>query len=206
VSRQREVVLAGYRGDVAAIRAAWNDPDPAVRAVVVVALVRSGDLRADDVEAALRDPAATVRRHAADLLAQHRAPAPASTVLLAALHDPDARVVEAVAHAVGELEVVDRDPVAALIAVATDHEDALCRESAVAALGSLGDPAGLDAVLGGCEDRANVRRRAVLALAAFEGDAVEAMLRRMAEDRDLQVRQAAEDLLAIGDPDGDQPA
>jgi HEAT repeat protein len=45
------------------------------------------------------------------------------------------------------------------------------------------------------EDRPPVRRRAVLALAAFEGPGVETALRRALEDRDRQVRQAAEDLL-----------
>jgi hypothetical protein len=37
----------------------------------------------------------------------------------------------------------------------------------------------------------------VLALAAFEGDEVDSMLRSMADDVDWQVRQAAEELLAI---------
>ena len=44
-------------------------------------------------------------------------------------------------------------------------------------------------------DKPAVRRRAVLALAPFEGEDVEAALRRALEDRDWQVRQAAEDLL-----------
>jgi HEAT repeat protein len=52
-------------------------------------------------------------------------------------------------------------------------------------------------VLEATTDRANVRRRATLALAAFDGDEVEAALARLATDRDLQVRQAAEDLLAV---------
>ncbi|MDA8283480.1 MAG: HEAT repeat domain-containing protein, partial [Actinomycetota bacterium] len=65
-----------------------------------------------------------------------------------------------------------------------------------AALGSIGDPAGLPAVLAATADKPAVRRRAVLALAPFEGPDVEAALRRAQEDRDWQVRQAAEDLLA----------
>jgi len=98
---------------------------------------------------------------------------------------------------VGERPDAGPDAVARLSTLATSHEDSLCREAAVAALGSLGDPAGLPAVLVGCGDRASVRRRAVLALAAFEGDEVTEMLRTMGSDRDLQVRQAAEELLAI---------
>ena len=69
------------------------------------------------------------------------------------------------------------------------------REAAIAALGAAGDPAGLAAVLAGCADKPAIRRRAVLALAAFDGPEVEAALARALEDPDWQVRQAAEDLL-----------
>jgi hypothetical protein len=44
----------------------------------------------------------------------------------------------------------------------------------------------------------------VLALAAFEGDDVEAALERALDDRDWQVRQAAEDMLGPG-ATGDRP-
>ena len=50
-------------------------------------------------------------------------------------------------------------------------------------------------MLAACRDRATVRRRAVIALAAFEGPEVDAALRTALDDRDWQVRQAAEDLL-----------
>ena len=73
------------------------------------------------------------------------------------------------------------------------------REAAVAALGALGDPSALPVVLAACDDKPAVRRRAVLALAAFDGEEVEARLRLALTDRDWQVRQAADDLL------GDQP-
>jgi HEAT repeat protein len=69
------------------------------------------------------------------------------------------------------------------------------REAAVAALGSLGDPRGLPAILTGCADKPAVRRRAVLALAPFDGPDVDAALRAAMEDRDWQVRQNAEDML-----------
>jgi HEAT repeat protein len=68
------------------------------------------------------------------------------------------------------------------------------REAAVAALGAIGDAAGLPAILAATGDKATVRRRAVLALAPFGGDEVDAALARAREDRDWQVRQAAEDL------------
>ncbi len=96
-------------------------------------------------------------------------------------------------------EQVPSPTVALLAEMATGHAESLCREAAVAALGSLGHPDGLDAVLKGCTDRAPVRRRAVLALAAFEDARASEMLRALAADRDLQVRQAAEDLIAIED-------
>ena len=70
------------------------------------------------------------------------------------------------------------------------------REAAVAALGAIGDPVGLPAVLAALAERATIRRRAVLALAAFEGPEVDAALRRALDDRDRQVRQAAEDLVS----------
>jgi len=69
------------------------------------------------------------------------------------------------------------------------------REAAVAALGARGDERTLPVVLRACDDKPAVRRRAVLALAAFEGPEVEARLQRALTDRDWQVRQAAEDLL-----------
>jgi HEAT repeat protein len=84
--------------------------------------------------------------------------------------------------------------VTALCRTATRHPDALCREAAVAALGAIGDPAGLPAIVAATGDRTTVRRRAVLALAPFTGPEVDAALERARGDRDWQVRQAAEDL------------
>ena len=49
-------------------------------------------------------------------------------------------------------------------------------------------------MLAACADRPAVRRRAVLALAAFDGPEVEAALAAALEDPDWQTRQAAEDL------------
>ena len=123
-------------------------------------------------------------------------------LLLACLEDADHSVLEVACWAAGELPEVAETTVDALTAVAGPepggHEDALCREAAVAALGALGHERGRAAILGGLGDRPAVRRRAVLALAAFEGDDVEAALERALEDRDWQVRQAAEDLLGPG--------
>jgi HEAT repeat protein len=133
-----------------------------------------------------------VRQRAAELTA--RRPGDQPPALEPLLRDPEAAVVETTAWACGERLPPEPGIVAALVAVAGHHDDALCREAAVAALGAIGDPAGLPAILDATHDRPAVRRRAVLALAPFEGDEVDAALARARDDRDWQVRQAAEDL------------
>ncbi len=85
--------------------------------------------------------------------------------------------------------------VQALETTATGHPEPLCREAAVAALGSLRQRAGLPAVLAALDDKPAIRRRAVVALAGYEGPEVDAALARAAHDVDWQVRQVAEDLL-----------
>jgi HEAT repeat protein len=65
----------------------------------------------------------------------------------------------------------------------------------VAALGAIGSPKALPAILAALRDKPTVRRRAVLALAPFEGAEVDAALQAALSDPDWQVRQAAEDLL-----------
>jgi len=189
-----DVALAG-----AAVSA---DPDPRVRAAALGALVRAGhaDAATHAWAVAVADPDRAVRRRAADLgpaVAQWE-PDVVGRALVGALGDTDVTVVEAVAWALGELGAVavDAGAVAALAAVTTEHRDPIAREAAVAALGALGDPAGLPAVLAACDDRPAVRRRAVLALAPFEGGDVDAALGRALTDKDWQVRQAAEDLTA----------
>jgi HEAT repeat protein len=86
-----------------------------------------------------------------------------------------------------------------LTTATTGHVDALAREAGVAALGALGDPTGLPAILRACDDKPAVRRRAVLALAPFEGPEVDAALQAATTDRDWQVRQAAEDLMRFSE-------
>ena len=67
----------------------------------------------------------------------------------------------------------------------------------MAALGAIGDRRGLPAILAATTDKPTVRRRAVLALAPFEGAEVDAALALALADRDWQVRQAAEDLTPV---------
>ena len=114
------------------------------------------------------------------------------------LTDPDPSVVEMTAWSLGErTESTAVTALARLVPAAGGHPDPLCREAAVAALGAIGDPAGLPAVLGALDDKPAVRRRAAVALAAFEGPEVDRALHRCLDDRDWQVRQVAEDLLAV---------
>ena len=203
-ARERAAAAAGMglrrpvaAGTGAALRElVGTDPDPRVRAAALGALVRvAGHRAARPWASALIDADPSVRRRAAEV-APEVAPTDCSP-LVAALADPDPAVAEAVAFALGELAApaLAAGAVPALASVALSHPDPLVREAAVAALGSLGHPDGLGAVLSACSDRPAIRRRAVVALAAFTGAEVEAALRSALDDRDWQVRQAAEDLL-----------
>ena len=213
VARRERAAAAGHLGRTAAARGSLRDVDPAVRATALRALDRAGDLRADELAATLGDPAAVVRVAAVELAAARADVALDEAAAL--LDDADSRVVEAAAWACGEkagaapfddsglddsvqpsavlgsgvAEVVDR-----LGRLARAHEDALCRESAIAALGAIGDPAGLPAILAGLDDKPAVRRRAVIALAPFDGPEVDEALDRAGRDRDRQVRAAAAEL------------
>jgi len=188
-SRRRAAAVAGHAGDEAGARALLADPDPAVRATALGALGRLGRAGAADVEAALADPSPEVRRRACRVAA-----GVAGVDLVATLDDPDAGVVEVAAWALGERAGAHGDAVARLSTVATAHDDPLCREAAVAALGAIGDERGLPAILSATKDKPAIRRRAVIALAAFEGPEVEEAFTAALSDRDWQVRQAAEDL------------
>ncbi len=193
--RRRRAALAGHEGDAATARDLLGDPDPGVRATALGALARSGALTADDLASAAIDPDPGVRRRAAGVAASPAArEAGVRVALVPLLRDADASVVEVAAWACGEVTPPEPGTVETLTSLATAHDDALVREAAVAALGALGDPAGLPAILAATADKPAVRRRAVLALAPFDGPDVDAALARAREDRDWQVRQAAEDL------------
>jgi HEAT repeat protein len=182
-----------------------------VRAAALGALVRTGDHGAADLIGALGDDDPGVRRRAAELSGRWATTARLDPRLVEALvrttGDGDALVAEAAAWALGEDGAAipgpgegrgdgpGDDAVAALSRMAAGHPDPLCREAAVAALGARGDPDGLPAVLGALDDRPALRRRAAVALAAFDDPRAEAGLRRCLNDRDWQVRQVAEDLL-----------
>lgn len=215
VQRRRRVAVAGHKGGAELGRLGLADPAPEVRAAALGALARLGALGPADLVAALADPTPAVRRRACELAPRSAAqssgaggeagpaegsePAPAAPevvrALLIACGEPEPSVCEAACYALGELppRQVGADVVRALVLTAGGHPEPLCREAAVAALGSLG--AGKAAVIAAMEDRPAVRRRAAVALAAFEGPEVEEALQRACNDRDWQVRQVAEDLM-----------
>jgi HEAT repeat protein len=175
-----------------------DDADPRVRAAALGALSRQPDAPPGAWTRAAADPDASVRRRAAELAPVFAASAgEVAGALVGFLGDREVPVAEAAAWALGELAdaAVAAGAVARLAEIAQSHGDALVREAAVAALGSLGDDGGREAVLAACRDKPAIRRRAVLALAAFEGPDVEAALQAALEDKDWQTRQAAEDLL-----------
>ena len=158
----------------------WPDvasttPIPAVQVAALGALARLGELTAGDVEAALgrgRSRRAPARRRGRDRGAgqgvalgapRPRSPPPWATRTRSSSSAPPGSWAS-----VATIPAVPRWP-----PTATAHDDARCREAAVAALGAIGDPAGLPAVLAALGDKPTVRRRATVALAGFDDPRVE---------------------------------
>ena len=185
-----DIIAAGFTADERTARAGTADVDAEVRASALRALARMGRLADSDLSPALGDPDAEVRRTAAELAATF--PGVDLTHLLG---DSDVFVAEMAAWAMGERDSPVDGSVAALVDATLHHAEVLVREAAAAALGAIGDPRGLDAIIAACSDKPTVRRRAVLALSPFDDPRVEPLLRKALEDRDWQVRQNAEDML-----------
>ena len=174
--------------------AGLNDERAKARVVAIGAAARLDMLDSGDLRRFLGDPSNEVRYRTLEIVPLVAEGLDVADAVIELLDDPE--LSEIAAFTLGELALVEplrSKAVHALGGQAVEHDDALCREAAVAALGALGQ--GLPYVLDACDDVATVRRRAVLALAPFEGPDVEARLRRALDDRDWQVRQAAEDLL-----------
>lgn len=190
------VIEAGFTGDVSTARAGLTHPDADVRASALRAVERLGELSDHDLVTALRDNDVEVRRTAVEC-ARHFP----SVSIHHLLKDADVFVAEMTAWSLGERPEPTDEEINALIDATTQHPESVVREACAAALGSLGDPRGLPAILTACTDKPAVRRRAILALAPFEGAEVDAALQAAMEDRDWQVRQNAEILLHPRDSD-----
>lgn len=192
-------VRAGFAGRVRGLRQAARSADPAVRAAAIGGLHRSGHCTVEDLAEGAADADAAVRRRTGSVIAASAGSLDSTELAVLArrlVEDDDASVVETGCFAAGELDRAPAELVDALVRVASHHDDPLCRESAVAALGSIGDPSGWPGVESGCRDVATIRRRAVLALVAFDNPRAGSLLQELAADHDWQVRQAAEELLA----------
>ncbi len=186
---RRDVAVAGHQGDLDTATAGLTSDDGNIRATALGALERLGALADEQLTTAFSDADPRVRRRAAELAATHPA-----VDLIPLLADPDVNVVEMAAWTTGEHESNRPAVLNRLLELAQHAEEPLVREASVAALGAIGDPAAVDVIIAACSDKPAVRRRAVLALAPFEGPDVEAAIDHALEDRDWQVRQAAEDL------------
>lgn len=185
-----DIIAAGFTADEDTARAGAVAPDGHLRASALRALARMGRLAESDLPPALDDTDPEVRRTAAELAADFP-----GVNLTGLLSDSDVFVAEMAAWAMGERGSPVDGSVTALVEATLHHGEVLVREAAAAALGAIGDPRGLDAIIAACSDKPTVRRRAVLALAPFDDPRIEPLLRKALEDRDWQVRQNAEDML-----------
>lgn len=193
-----ETIEAGYRRDLDLIETALTSTNGSVRAAALSASLRAGNLTSSVLTSYLTDRSSAVRRRAVELSPRVNPTKNLVRGLCDRILDTD-QIAEIAAFSLGEIgehhtELVTSEVTDLLSTTVSDHPDALCREAAVASLGALGQR--LDVILAALGDKATVRRRAVIALAPFEGPEVEAALTRALEDRDWQVRQAAEDLLS----------
>lgn len=190
-----EVAEASLSRDYAFLRRALETSTrPEVLAGIIRALF-GGEIKLGDGELLELIKRTTSREVAVEVATTYGTISEKLTGIL--LEDPDPLVVEAACFAAGEgATSVHRQT---LENIALHHDDPLCRESAIAALGAIGDPASLEVVLVALGDRPYIRRRAVVALAAFDDPRVEAALLAATKDRDSQVKALAEDLLKFGD-------
>lgn len=189
---RRAVALAGHVGDVETAWAGLGSDDPAVRATALGALRRLDVLDGATLQVSATDPDPAVRRRAVQLSAEFP-----EVDLTAALDDPESLVAEMAAWSCGEQSergVLDDRVIERLVVLGVAHREQLVREAAIAALGAIGDERGLPTILHGCGDKPAIRRRAVIALAPFEGPEVDAALAKALTDKDWQVRDAAEEM------------
>lgn len=185
--------------DLDILSALLSDSSPRKRAIAYSALVRRNPENAlSTLNQLATDEDWHVRRRIAELaidLGRN-----STNALLSLTDDKNDLVREMACFALGELyenaseENIDITPIVELLISNFHHDDPLVRESAIAALGNIGDERSRETVIAACSDKAPIRRRAVVALSAFVGDDVDAALDTALNDHDWQVRQAAEDI------------
>ncbi len=190
------LLRAGFaRSDdyVTVLRTHLTSPVARHRILALRGVVRQHLVTPDDWMSALGDSDLSVRREALNQIA-HASIDEASVMdsVVRCLGDHDALVVDGALFALGE-HLVGR-AVDEMCLIALNHEDARCRESAVAALGAIGDDRARPAILAALRDKPPVRRRAIVALANFEGPDIDEALALASEDRDWQVRAAVSQL------------
>ena len=200
--RRRQAILARYENselEESEITGFLNDTAAVVREAALATVVKLNLDAEKHIVNAFNDDDHGVRKRAIELVIDLSDNQDYISKILVLLDDSSTFVVETVCWVIGEIGN-NYENVAEVISkvsqIALTHDDSLCREAAVACLGSLGHIDGLATLLRVLDDKPNVRRRATLALAPFEGPEVEEALKRKLKDRDLQTRQAAEDLLA----------
>jgi HEAT repeat protein len=163
------------------------------RILALRGIVRQHLAHADDWRRALSDSDVDVRREALNQIAHVDIDdTEVFDAVVRSLEDDDALVVDGAVFALGEhlyVPAVER-----LCEIAANHDDARCRESAVAALGAIGDDRARPVILAALTDKPPVRRRAIVALSNFEGPDIEEALERASQDRDWQVRAAVNQL------------
>jgi HEAT repeat protein len=195
-SIDESLLRAGFAlGDeyVAVLRTNLRSPRARHRVLALRGAVRQQLITPDDWRNALGDDDVTVRREALNQIAHVEIDDDqVFDALMHCLEDDDALVVDGAVFALGEHLYVGA--VERMCEIATGHEDARCRESAIAALGAIGDDRARPAIFAALDDKAPVRRRAIVALSNFEGPDVDEALARASEDRDWQVRAAVNQL------------
>jgi HEAT repeat protein len=178
---------------VTVLRTNLASPVARQRILALRGVVRQGLVTSADWRTAMDDADVDVRREALNQIAHAEIDdEEVVAALIERLSDDDALVVDGALFALGEHLVVGA--VDQMCVIAMSHSDARCRESAIAALGAIGDDRARPAILGALEDKPPVRRRAIVALSNFEGPDIDEALERASTDRDWQVRAAVNQL------------
>jgi len=194
------LLRAGARGseeDRTLLASALGDPRPRTRVLALRGLVRTGNVSDRQWLDALHDSDVDVRREALTQLSQHHPSPTVADVVVTLLGDDDALVVDAAAFTLGEC--LYQPSVSVLCDVARTHDDARCREAAIAALGAIGNDDAREVIIAALRDKPPVRRRAIVALANYEGPDIDEALAMASEDKDWQVRAAVSQLGIVSD-------